>query len=126
MNAKRTIAAVLAALVAGCVSAPKTADELAAAKRITIYAPAQLKPDQYETITRLWIESWRGQSWVQEHASAEDGITGLQFEAAKLGANALVNVACYKDEKGQFPTPWSLRPAFFCHGNAIRVRAGGS
>lgn len=113
------------ALLAGCASFRGKRE--AGAKDdsgVVVYQPAQLLPAQYETIQRLWGESWRSVLWVPTYSSEADGIAALQRKAAGLGANGLVNVACHKD-KGQVPVPWPSE-VYICYGNAIRVRTPAS
>jgi hypothetical protein len=101
--------AISAAVLAGC-STLKAED-------IKVYRSAQLKQGEYETVKRLWVETWRPPFWVPSYSSSKDGIEALQDKAAGLGANGLINVACYGD-KG-FLSFGS--ESFVCYGNAIKV-----
>ena len=84
---------------------------------VKIYSPAQLRQGEYETVDRIWVNSWRTAFWVPTYSSREDGIAALRDKAASLDANGLTNVDCYGDS-GLFGG--SL--AFTCYGKAIRVR----
>jgi hypothetical protein len=87
------------------------------AEDVKVYNPAQLRQGEYETVKRLWVETWRTPFWVPGYSSPEDGIAAMQDKAAALGANGLINVACYGD-KGFFSFG---SPSFVCYGNAIKV-----
>jgi hypothetical protein len=88
------------------------------AEDVKIYEPTQLNERQYESVARLWVETWRARTWVPRYASRDEGLAGLQNKAASLGANGLINVACYGD-----PGLFSLgSESFVCYGKAIKVR----
>ena len=101
-------AAALIALLPACA---------ATQSGVKIYSPAQLRQGEYDTVARLWVDSWRTAFWVPIYSSRENGIAALQDKARALGANGLINVACYGD------TGWfSKSEAFTCYGKAIKVR----
>ena len=118
----KVVLAFFTILILGCTSIPKGTEESVAAGAVQIYRPAQLLQGTYETIKPLWVGSWRSAFWVPEYRTAEEGITALQTEAGKLGANGLTNVACYQNNKGQSPLHWDSAPVFICYGKAVRVR----
>lgn len=105
----RAAAAVLAAALAGCAGIE--------AKDVVVYGDAQLKQGRYETVARLWVETWRARFWTPAYTSSEDPVAALQSKAARLGANGLINVACYGD-KGFMSLWWE---SFNCYGKAIKV-----
>ena len=88
------------------------------AKEVKVYRPAQLKPGEYETVARLWVESWRRLAWVPTYGSPDEGIDALRDKAAGLGANGLINLGCYRDRG--FASLGS--ETFVCYGKAIKVR----
>jgi len=99
-----------AAAFAGCATLK--------AEDVKIYEPTQLRESQYESVARLWVETWRARTGVPTYASPGDGIAALQNKAASLDANGLINVACYSD-----PGLFSLgSESFICYGKAIKVR----
>jgi len=87
------------------------------AEDVKVYSPAQLRQGEYETVKRLWVETWRTPFWVPSYSSREDGIAAMRDKAAGLGANGLINVDCYGD-KGFFSFG---SESFVCYGKAIRV-----
>jgi len=102
------VVAMSAAVLAGCAALK--------AEDVKVYTPAQLKQGEYETVKRLWVETWRTPFWVPSYSSKEDGVAALRDKAAALGANGLINVDCYGD-KGFF----SFSESFTCYGKAIKV-----
>lgn len=118
----KVVVAFFTILIFGCTTIPKGTEQSAAAGTVQIYRPAQLLQGTYETIKPLWVGSWRSAFWVPEYRTAKEGITALQTEAGKLGANGLTSVACYQDNKGQSPYRWGSEPVFICYGKAVRVR----
>lgn len=99
-------------LAAGLAGASANAEE------VKIYRPAQLKPAEYETLARLWVETGRPLTWVPTYDSPEAGIDALRDKAAGLGANGLINVGCYGD-RGLFSMS---AETFLCYAKAIKVR----
>jgi len=84
---------------------------------VKVYSPAQLRQGEYETVKRLWVDSWRTAFWVPSYSSRDDGIAALKDKAAGLDANGLINVNCYGDS-GLF----GGEQAFTCYGKAIKTR----
>jgi len=88
------------------------------AEEVKVYRPAQLKPGEYETVARLWVETWRPRFRVPTYDSPEEGIDALRDKAAALGANGLINIGCYGD-RGLFSLG---SETFLCYAKAIKVR----
>ena len=105
-----SLAAIVSAAIMGGCATTKSED-------VKIYSPAQLKQGEYETVKRIWVESWRTALWVPTYSSRDDGIAALRDKAASLDANGLTNVDCYGDS-GLF----GGSQAFTCYGKAIKVR----
>ena len=109
----KRIATLTTIILAGGISAcaaTKTED-------IKVYSPAQLKQGEYQTVARLWVETWRPPFWVPSYSSPKDGIAAMQDKAAGLGANGLINVDCYGD-RGLFSFG---SKSFICYGKVVRV-----
>ena len=119
MIARGICVTAMAAAAVGCASTSKQSGIPVTAEEVKIYGPAQLLRAQYETVQRLWVESWRAKFWVPSYSSEADGLSALRSKAAGLDANGLINVACYTD-RGLFS--FSSKPDFTCYGQAIRVR----
>jgi len=103
------ISVALSVVLAGCAGLK--------AEDVKVYTPAQLRQGEYETVKRLWVETWRPPFWVPGYSSPKDGIAALQDKAAGQGANGLINVDCYGD-KGFFSFG---SESFVCYGKAIKV-----
>ena len=114
-----TLVAVAVCVLCGCASAPRSGAERPAAE-VKVYEPEQLAQSQYEVVRHLWVDSWRTAFWLPSDSSEADGIASLQAEAARLGANGLINVSCR--DQGRSKWSRSREPTILCYGNAIRVR----
>ena len=106
-------------VLSGCASAPKIGVEMQA-DQVKIYGPSQIVRGQYDDVRYLWVDSWRAAFWLPSASSEADGIASLQAEAARLGANGLINVSCI--DQGHFMWSWSRNPSILCYGHAIHVR----
>ncbi|HUL41986.1 MAG TPA: hypothetical protein VLV32_08810 [Burkholderiales bacterium] len=121
MKVKRILYPVaLAAALFGCATNPQSGGSRLEAKDVTFYEPTQLSLGRYDTIEHLWVESWRTAVWYPSYSAQEDGVTALKAEAARLGANGIINVVCSEDN-GLFPASWRSKPSLICYGLAIRV-----
>jgi hypothetical protein len=110
--------AVTVCVLSGCISAPKNGVERQATQ-VKVYEPDQLVQGQYEGVRYLWVDSWRTAFWLPGASSEAEGIAALQAEAARLGANGLINVSCR--DQGHFMWFLSREPSILCYGHAIRV-----
>jgi hypothetical protein len=107
-------------LAAGCATAPHADTEGQAAVQVYELNPLVAKP--YDIVDRLWTGSWRSAFWVPTYSTKDEAIASMQAEAARLKAEALVNVTCV-DQHG---STWlaGKDPAFLCYGVAVRFRQG--
>ena len=113
------LVAVAICMLSGCASAPQRGVERQAAE-VKVYQPDQLLQRQYRVVRYLWVDSWRSAFWLPSYSRAAEGIASLQVEAARLGANGLINVSCI--DQGRLIWSWSREPVILCYGNAIDVR----
>ena len=95
-----------------------SAEISAAAASVALYDSTQISPVSYRLIKRFWVDTWRTTYALPMHANAEEGIASLKVEAARLGANGLLNVACRKDTDF---IPALTRAGVVCSGDAIRL-----
>ena len=110
------IPALLAlALLSACASTP-SGDAKTGSDDVKIYSPAELKQGDYQTVKRIWVESWRTALSVPSYSSRDDSIASLKDKAKSLDANGLINVDCYGDS-GLF----GGSKAYTCYGKAIKV-----
>lgn len=85
---------------------------------VLIYDSTEISPVRYRLIRRFWVDTWRTAYWLPMHANEEAGLASLKSDAARLGANGLLNVACRRESDF---LPWFTRPGVVCSGDAIRV-----
>src|SRR5260221_7959811 len=64
---------------------------------VKVYTPAQLRQGEYETVKRLWVETWRTPFWVPSYSSPKDGVAALQDKATTQGANGPVKGDSYSN-----------------------------
>jgi len=108
-----------ACVFSGCATTtPGDAEKRAA--DVTVYKARELANNQYDVVSHLWVDSWRTAFSTPTYPSDDEAVAALQAEAARLGADGLVNVACF-DAGGSL---WfrSDKPTLLCYANAIRVR----
>ena len=116
----------LSAIVAGsacvlCAGAGiAQADVEQRASQMKLYAAGEIDMNRYEIVGRPWVDSWRSAYWVQTFPSREQAIAALQTEAARRGADGLLNVECLDQGRAKWYS--NAEPAFLCYGIAIRAR----
>src|SRR4249919_2825476 len=116
---------VVSAFVAGAVFALAGATGNAQsggeqrASELKIYTPGEINVSRYEVVGRPWVDSWRSAFWLPTFPSREQAIAALQTEAARRGADGLLNVICL--DQGHWKWSSNTEPAFLCYGIAIRV-----
>jgi hypothetical protein len=111
--------AVAICILCGCASNPP-ADDAGQGADVKVYTTAELNDNPYEVVGRLWVDSWRTAFRAPVYATQDEAIASLRAEAARRGANGLVNVYCL-DQSG---SAWfqSAQPMFQCYAVVIRVR----
>jgi hypothetical protein len=119
MNIRRSR---FSALVAGAVyllsagAGVAQSDVEKRASEVKIYESGGPNTTQYEVVSRLWVDSWRSAFWVPTYPIEELAISALQMEAARRGADALMNVTCLNHSRP------NTEPAIVCYGVGIRLR----
>jgi len=106
----------------GCASAPQ-ADIDGRAEQIRIYTPAELSGSSYESVGHVWVDSWRTAFYPPTYPSEEEAVRALRAEAARFGANGLVNIVCLDQNVPKKSA--SAGPAILCYANALRVPPTG-
>ena len=121
LRSSRLAALVTAAACVLCAGAGiAQGDVEQRASQLKIYALGEISVGRYEVVGRPWVDSWRSAFWVPTFASQEQAIAALQTEAARRGADGLLNVNCL--DQGRWTWSSKTEPAFLCYGIAIRVR----
>jgi hypothetical protein len=113
------LVAVAVCVLSGCATAPQGTVQ-SRPSEIKVYSFGELPVSSYEVVSRIWVDSWRTAFWPPTYPSQDEAIASLQNEAARLGANGLMNVICLDQGHSRWST--SADPAILCYGNAIRVR----
>ena len=122
----KTRSSRLSALVVGtvcvlCAGAGVAQDDVEQrASALKFYGFGEIDPSRYEVVGRPWVDSWRTAFWVSTFPSQEQAVAALKTEAARRGADGLLNVSCL--DQGRWKWSSSTEPAFLCYGIAIRVR----
>ena len=114
MNAARPIVSFLLMTAAALSSA---APSYAATERITVYDSTQLALHRYTVVKRIGLEDWESAFRIRGHASLDAARQALLNEAARVGADGLINLTCFDQTDGIFK-----HQGYFCYGNAIRVK----
>jgi len=95
-----------------------------ATPQLRMYGFGDLVTTRYEVVSRQWGDAWRSAFWVPTFATREQALAALQAEAARTGADGLLNVYCLDQGRAKWSS--STEPAFLCYGIAIRVRPAQS
>jgi hypothetical protein len=83
---------------------------------VPVYDSTQVALDRYTVIRRLGVQGWRSGYYIPSYADAATAVEALLEEAARLGADGLVNLYCL-DRSDR------LRGAgYYCYGNAIKLK----
>jgi len=88
------------------------------ASALKIYTFGEVTGSGYEVVGRPWVDSWRSAYSVPTFPSREQAVAALRTEAARHGADGLVNVSCL--DQGRWKWSSNTEPAFLCYGVAIR------
>lgn len=114
MNARRSLAPFIIVATAALSGA---APVYAATQRITVYDSTQLALHRYTVVKRIGLEDWESAFRIRGHQSLAAARQALVKEAARIGADGLINLTCFDRTDGIFK-----QQGYFCYGNAIRVK----
>ena len=82
-----------------------------------VYDATQLAFDRYVLVKRIGIDGWRSAFNIPGHADLASAQQAVLTEAARVGANGVINLTCF-DQTDAF-----FKPAgYFCYGAAIRLK----
>ena len=93
------------------------------APQLRMYTVGEINASRYDVVSRLWADSWRSAVWLETFPTQGEAVAALQTEAARRGADALLNVYCF-DQGRRWAWSTTTEPSFLCYGLAIRVRPG--
>lgn len=121
LDPRRAALVVIAVgVLSGCASTPPSGGE-SRADAVKVYELGQIAVNRYDVVSHIWADSWRSATGMPLHPNEGQGVASLRAEAARLGADGLVNVVCL--DQGR-PNWWSSpAPAYLCYGIAVRVKA---
>jgi hypothetical protein len=108
-----------ACIVSGCASVPEEEIEQRVAE-VRLYKSSELAGTAYDSVGHIWVDSWRTAFWPPTYPTLEEAVRAARAEAARLGANGLVNTVCLDQSRGQLFGNDEL--AILCYGNAVRIR----
>ena len=101
--------------VLACAASAAGAAEARAPLRVI--EPGELTLLSYTVVQRLWTGTWRSAFWTTTHDTSDAAITMLTREAERLGADAVTDLACFRDRG-----TWFSPEGYFCSGLAIKLR----
>ena len=116
MKRCNVICLLLGGAMCALVAASAWAQQPAGGAAVRVFDATELTPDRYTIVKRLWVGSWRSSLWVPSHRDSGAAIAALTSEAARLGADAIINLACLNDQRA-----W-LDRGYFCYGLAIKLK----
>jgi hypothetical protein len=108
MPIRHLVGAIAALAVAGGAFAQPPA-------AVPIYDATQIALDRYTVVKRLGVQDWRSGFSIRSYPDAAAARQALLAEAARLGADGLLNLHCL-DQSDRFN-----RRGHYCYGNAIRL-----
>jgi uncharacterized protein YbjQ (UPF0145 family) len=110
---KPSFFARVATVLAICFSSGLLAQERA---RVPIYDSTQIALDRYTVVKRLGVQGWRSGYYIESHPDRTAASEALLAEAARLGADGLVNLYCL-DRSDRLKGD-----GYYCYGNAIKLK----
>lgn len=84
---------------------------------VALYDSTQLALDRYTVIKRLGVDDWRSAFRMRGHGDLMTAQKALVAEAARLGADGVINLTCF-DQTDRIFNP----AGYFCYGNAIKIK----
>jgi hypothetical protein len=118
--ARRSVRVAVGVLVlSGCATTAQR-DVETGPTEIKFYNMSELAGNRYDVVGYLWVDSWRTAFQLPMYPTEDEAMGALRAEAARLGANGLLNVVCMNAGRSRWFQ--SKEPAFLCYGNAIRIR----
>ena len=111
---RRAICTSLFCILASATTAPSAAEMQAP---VRVIETGELTLLSYTVLQRLWVGTWRSAFWTTTYDTSDAAIAMLTREAEKLGADAVTDLACFRD-----PGAWFSPEGYFCSGLAIKLK----
>ena len=89
----------------------------AAADEIPVYDATQVAYGHYDIVKRIWAGGWRSALWVPQERELAGAQRAVVREAARAGADAVVNLTCMNRTDSLF-----YRAGYYCYGDAIKAK----
>ena len=114
MRARCACAVVLgvAALTACSSTSKQPSGDLS---QVQVYRSMQLTPSRYTVVKRIWIDDWGSNVSYPSFDGEQAGVDAMKREAAKVGANGIMNVICLDPSSGK------SKAKLLCYGDAVKV-----
>ena len=112
MKSSVTLLAAGLALLTPAVSA-----QTAGAGTVPVYDATQIALDRYTVIARLGLEGWESSFRIRGHRDLESARQALMSDAARRGADGVINLTCF-DQTDRIFNP----AGYYCYANAIKIR----
>ena len=116
MKMKRLAILGAAAILCAAASAGAQAQSGANAVPLKVYASGEITPDRYSVVRRLWVDGWRSAFEISRYPHSGAAIGAIVNEAARSGADGVVNLYCL-NERGETRG----EDAFLCYALAIKL-----
>jgi hypothetical protein len=108
----RVPAALKLAIALGSISTANAGTDA-----VAVYDATEVAFDRYVVVKRIGVGDWRSALGMRGHASLDAARKAVLDEAARAGADAVVNLTCFDQTDRMFnPT------GYFCYANAIRAK----
>jgi hypothetical protein len=117
MNPTRIIRCI--AVAAWVLTAPAFAQTPLTDAPLRVYDATELPLGQYTVIKRLWVDAWRSAFHVPTDSDPGDAVRSLVEEAARLGADGVVNLHCVRGSDTIVSGS-----GYYCYGSAFKFRQG--
>ena len=112
-----TVKAVRISLFCALMSAPGWVPAAEMSAPVRVIEPGELTLLSYTVVQRLWTGTWRSAFWTTGYDTSDAAIAMLTREAAERGADAVTDLACFRDDGA-----WYSSAGYFCSGLAIKLK----
>lgn len=101
-----------ALVIAACLHLPATS-----AADLPVYDATQVAYGSYTLMKRIWVSTWRSAFLVGGSPNVEGARQAVVDEAARAGADAIVNLTCMERTDSAFTAR-----GHYCYGDAVRAK----
>lgn len=119
------VVAAAVCTLAACASAPAPeSDQPAASLTSRTMSDLNAQGQRFGISSHIWVDSWRSSFASPTFATREEAIEALREEAARRGADGLLDIVCL--DQGKPPWSSSTTPSILCYSNGIRFKPAQS